>query len=94
MWSNPITWLLRIQARTITNDGCAYKEALGVVQSDHLASEDPRPGVDDLKPFSKILKGLNTALKMMQDEGVAAAIEHGLQKPPEDVDMNSNNDDA
>ena len=38
--------------------------------------------------------GLNTALKMMQDEGVAAAIEHRLQKPPEDVDMNSNNDDA
>ena len=38
--------------------------------------------------------GLHAALKMMQEEGVAAAVEHGLQEPPGDVNMNDNNDDA
>ena len=38
--------------------------------------------------------GLNTALKMMQEEGVAAAVERGLQAPQENSDMIVNNDDA
>ena len=38
--------------------------------------------------------GIHATLKMMQEEGVTAAVERGLQATPEDVDMNTNNEDA
>ena len=47
-----------------------------------------------MTPYELRGGGLHAALKMMQEKGVAAAVEHGLQAAPEDVEMNVNNDDA